>query len=175
MAIGGPLSALVIKRFGHKISKTRIRKIFESIALIGPAICLAIITGMGCNSTAVVALLITALFLYGLFTGGEFVIYGEIAPDYSGTVFGIAGTLGAIPGFVAPYAVGVILGDSPGELHRWNTVFYITIGLYILGALGFELFASADPQPWGLIQREGSPKAPKHTCHDKHCEYQCKH
>ncbi|CAG2175091.1 unnamed protein product, partial [Oppiella nova] len=76
MALGGPLSAFIIKRFGHRLSRTRIRKIFETTALIGPAVCLAVITGMGCNANGVVGLLITALFLYGFVTGGEFSIYG---------------------------------------------------------------------------------------------------
>ncbi|CAG2119592.1 unnamed protein product, partial [Medioppia subpectinata] len=113
MACGGPLSALVIKRYatGGRLSRTRVRKIFESTALLGPAVCLAIITGVGCHSGAVVGLLITALFLYGFVTGGEFSIYGEFTPDYSGTVFGIAATLSAVPAFVGPYVVGVILGD----------------------------------------------------------------
>ncbi|XP_054162157.1 uncharacterized transporter slc-17.2-like [Oppia nitens] len=158
MALGGPLSALIIKRYKNRISKTNIRKLFESVALIGPAVCLLAITQIGCHSQSVVALLIVALFLYGLFTGGEFAVYGEIAPDFSGTVFGIAGTLGAIPGFVAPYAVGVILGDQPGHIDRWNIAFYITIGLYIFGALGFLLFASAEPQHWGVIHDKETPK-----------------
>ncbi|XP_054162158.1 uncharacterized transporter slc-17.2-like [Oppia nitens] len=151
MALGGPLSALIIKRYKNRISKTNVRKLFESVALVGPAICLLAITQIGCHSQSVIALLIIALFLYGLFTGGEFVIYGEMAPDYSATLFGIAATLGVVPGFAAPYIVGVVLEDYPGDLYRWNLVFYITIGLYMLGAIGFLLFASAEPQHWGVI------------------------
>ncbi|XP_054162156.1 uncharacterized transporter slc-17.2-like [Oppia nitens] len=151
MVLGGPLSALVIKKFGHRLTKTRVRKLFESTALIGPAICLAIITVMGCNSAAVVSLLMTALFFYGFVTGGEFSIYGEFAPDFSGTIFGIAATLASIPAFIGPYAVGVILGDTPGERSRWNVVFYITIAIYLIGAVGFEMLASAEPQHWGVI------------------------
>ena len=112
MVIGGPLSGLIIRKTSGKVSKTTIRKVFQLIAMLGPAVCLAIITGMGCRSTGVVALLVTALFLYGFTTGGEFGIISEFAPDFSGTIFGIAATLSAWPAFVAPPVVGVILGDS---------------------------------------------------------------
>lgn len=112
MVLGGPLSSFIIRKTAHKVSKTTVRKVFQTIALIGPAICFGIITGMGCDSTAVVVLLITALFLYGFVTGGEFSIISEFAPDFSGTIFGIAATLSVWPAFVAPYVVGVMLGDS---------------------------------------------------------------
>jgi len=111
MALCGPLSAYIIRKSAPKLSKTMVRKIFGTIALMGPAVCLALITAVGCNSTAVIALLITALFFYGFMTGGEFSIISEFAPDFSGTVFGIVATLSVFPAFLAPYVVGIIVDD----------------------------------------------------------------
>ncbi|CAG2105257.1 unnamed protein product [Medioppia subpectinata] len=153
MAVCGPLSAYVIRKSSAKLSKTAVRKIFATTALMGPAVCLTIITAIGCDSTSVIALLITALFFYGFMTGGEFSMISEYAPDFSGTVFGIAATLSVFPAFLAPYVVGLILDDSPNDISRWNVVFYITIGVYILGTVVFLVFASAEPQPWGLIDK----------------------
>ena len=67
---------------------------------------------MECKSEAVVGLMITELFLYGFMTGGEFSVISEFAPDFSGTVVGIASTIALWPTFVAPYVVGVMLGDN---------------------------------------------------------------
>ena len=94
---------------------------FQTVALLGPALCLAIITVMDCRSEAVVALMIAALFFYGFVTGGEFSIITEFAPDFSGTIFGIVATLSIWPAFVAPYAVGLMLGDSVSQNFELGT------------------------------------------------------
>lgn len=112
MIICGPLSGYLIQKCEGRVSRTAIRKSFQTVALIGPALCLAVITAMGCNSTAVVALMITALFLYGFMSGGEFAVISEFAPDFSGTVFGVAATLCVWPSFVAPYVVGLMLDQN---------------------------------------------------------------
>ena len=89
--------------------------LFQTVALLGPALCLAVITEMGCDSGAVVGLMITALFLYGFMTGGEWPVISQFAPDFSGTVYGICATVAVWPSFVTPYVVGVMLGDSVGD------------------------------------------------------------
>jgi len=110
MLIGGPLSGFILKK--TNLSKTRIRKIFEDVALIGPAICIGLVPAMGCNSTAVVVLLVMAMLLYGFMTGGEWPIISEFAPDFAGTIFGIANIFAMCTGFVAPYIVGVLLDEN---------------------------------------------------------------
>jgi MFS family permease len=121
MLIGGPLSGLVLKK--TKLSKTRVRKIFENIALFGPAICIGLVPAVGCDSTAVVSLLILAMLLYGLNTGGEYPIISEFAPDFAGTVFGVAATLSIFPAFVAPYVVGVMLDEKVSHSSLKNCFF----------------------------------------------------
>jgi MFS family permease len=123
MLIGGPLSGLVLKK--TKLSKTRVRKIFENIALFGPAICISLVPAVGCDSTAVVTLLILAMFLYGLSTGGEYPIISEFAPDFAGTVFGVVATLSIFPAFVAPYVVGVLLDEKVSQ-SSLKTVFFLS-------------------------------------------------
>ena len=129
---------------------------------------------MECKSEAVVGLMITELFLYGFMTGGEFSVISEFAPDFSGTVYGIAATIAVWPSFVTPYVVGVMLGDSvcdlvcvdltlliffqPGEMSRWKDVFYITIGVCMLGTIAFIILGSAEPQEWGLINKNTENK-----------------
>ena len=36
-------------------------------------------------------------------------------------------------------------------MSRWNEVFYITIGVCLLGTIAFIILGSAEPQEWGLI------------------------
>lgn len=110
MLIGGPLSGFILRR--TKLSKTRVRKLFQDIALIGPAICIGLVPAMGCNSNAVVVLLVLAMLLYGFITGGEWPVISEFAPDFAGTIFGIANIFSMCTAFVAPYIVGVLLDEN---------------------------------------------------------------
>lgn len=107
MVIGGPLSSLILSK--TEISLTKVRKSFETIALMGPAICILLVPLSGCNSNLVITWLVLAMFFYGFITGGEWPIIGEFAPLYSGTVFGLANTPAMGMGFVAPLIVGALL------------------------------------------------------------------
>lgn len=134
MLFGGPLSGFIIKKTSNRLSKTRIRKIFQDIALLGPAVCLAVVPVMDCNSNAVIALLILALFLYGMTTDGEFPVISEFAPDFAGTVFGIAATVSIFPAFLAPYVVGLLLGDKVSTCLDFNLYDFVLIKTYIFKA-----------------------------------------
>ena len=43
---------------------------------------------------------------------------------------------------------------------EWHTVFYITAGVYLLGALVYALGASGERQPWAIPK----PKYQLYTC-----------
>ncbi len=64
------------------MSDTLSRKIFETIALVGPAICLIIIPQLGCSLTGLVTLLIVAMVIFGLNAGGDKPVVVDIAPDH---------------------------------------------------------------------------------------------
>ena len=64
--------------------RTTTRVLFELIALLGPAICLAFIPFCGHSQDAVITLLIVSMVLYGMTAGGDNPIVVEIAPDFPG-------------------------------------------------------------------------------------------
>jgi MFS family permease len=115
MLLGGPLSEIVIKK--TNLSRTRVRKIFEEIALIGPGVCIALVPAMGCDYIPVIALLALSQLFYGINTGGEYPIIAELAPDFSGTVFGFVATISTIPTIFTPYVVGVLLDKKVCKLY----------------------------------------------------------
>ncbi len=61
--------------------------------------------------------------------GGFIVSYNDIAGVYSGIVFSIANTLGSIPGFLAPYSVGILRNSNKKCILNF---FYCVIQLNIL-------------------------------------------
>lgn len=90
-------------------TKTFSRKLFETIALVFPAICLGLIPKVGCDQNQLIALLILAMVFFGAQTGGDVPIVIDLAPDYSGSLYGIVNAFASTPGFLAPLFVGVVL------------------------------------------------------------------
>ena len=158
----GPLSSWIIHRTG--LETILIRKGFQTFAMIGPAICLTIIPIVGCHSTVVIVCLILSLCSYGMFTGGEWPIISEFAPNSSGVIFGIANAFAVAAGILGPYIVGVILGeDKTQHLTKWNIVFYTTAAVFVFGAVTFILFGTSDQQPWDKALNEDDDEVEAET------------
>lgn len=94
------------------LSKTVSRKMFQSIALLGGAFFLALIPVAGCSIAIIVILLNLSMLIIGLTAGGEFLIVVDVAPNYSGSIYGFTNAIASLPGFLAPLFVGFML-DQP--------------------------------------------------------------
>ncbi|KAF7493862.1 Sialin [Sarcoptes scabiei] len=145
--IAPPLANLIIEKCGWK--NLCVRKLFQSIALFGPAICLGLIPVIGLHPDPIIALLISAMMLYGFFSAGEWTIIAEYAPNFAGTVFGFANILAFSMGIIAPYIVGVLLDSQIDNDHQqWNIIFYIAVIIYVIGGSTFVLCATDKQQDW---------------------------
>jgi ACS family sodium-dependent inorganic phosphate cotransporter-like MFS transporter 5 len=116
------------------------RKLFETIALVGPAICLSLIPQVRCDTNLVIALLVIALTIFGLNAGGDKPAVVDIAPgnsietnsmliyiainiysDHSGTIYGLTNAIASLPGIIAPLVVGIVIGDKVSvDLNEFN-------------------------------------------------------
>jgi MFS family permease len=94
------------------LSRTVSRKAFEATALIGAAVFMAIVPAVGCNQISVIVLLILAMIVLGLISGGDAPIVVDIAPDYSGSLYGFTNAFASLPGFLAPLFVGLVLDGT---------------------------------------------------------------
>ncbi|XP_054158497.1 putative inorganic phosphate cotransporter [Oppia nitens] len=131
------------------ISKTLLRKLFESISTIGSAICLAAIPWAQCNNSLVIALILIAMLLFGTQAGGDIAIVADMTNNFTATVFAIANTLATVCGFITPLVIGYIVEASPDRPRRqWSYIFYMSAAVSVLGGIVFLVFGSADRQPW---------------------------
>lgn len=99
------------------VKDTLSRKIFESIALGGPAICLFIVPEAPCNLIVLITLLMIGMIIFGLNAGGDKPIVVDIAPDHSGTIYGITNAFASLPGILSPLVVGFLI-DSVSQLEK---------------------------------------------------------
>lgn len=72
---------------------------------------------------------------------GHYQVPYDIAPKYSGTVYGFVNTVGNCAGFVTPLLTSALTGDNPKDVSGWRTLFWISGALYGSSVILFTLFA----------------------------------
>ncbi|XP_054159718.1 putative inorganic phosphate cotransporter [Oppia nitens] len=131
------------------INVSLLRKINNSIAFFGPAICMVAIVAVECNQTLCIVLFVLALGLNGFCYPGFNSNYVDMSPDFSGVLMGICNCFGNIPGFVAPIVAANFY--SKGQtLANWSHVFYTCVAVYVFTQVIHILFSTAELQPWGI-------------------------
>ena len=96
-----------LKKSG-KLSLTNVRRLFNSIAFMGPAIGLICLSFVGCDKTQAIIWLCLSVSLNGAVNSGFQVNHVEMSPNYAGTLFGITNMLANLTGFITPAVAGNI-------------------------------------------------------------------
>lgn len=104
----------------ERLTTTQTRKVFTTFAIMLPGLLMIIQIFVGMDRTWSVAIFTMQLFLNGAVTAGYLGNGLDIAPNFSGTIFGMANTLSSFGGFVSAYMVGVLTNDDVS-----STIFYI--------------------------------------------------
>lgn len=137
------------------LSKTNLRKCFQSAASFGSAICLILMTRYDCDIVISMSCLLLLSWFIVMGTGGELQIAYDMTSRYPGTLHGMACTL-SVSGWLAPPLYGLVLGDQPSSRARWSLVWYSTAAINLLGGLIFVLFADASPQDFDRSRKRRS-------------------
>ncbi|KAL0112804.1 hypothetical protein PUN28_012219 [Cardiocondyla obscurior] len=131
----------------NKLSVTAVRKIFTSFAVLIPSILMMIQAYYGCDRTASVAVFTVALTINGGITAGYLGNGLDIAPNFSGTIFGIANTFSSIGGFLSSFMVGNITYQNQ-TYSQWTIIFWILAAVYFAGAVTFAVLGTGELQSW---------------------------
>ncbi|XP_034244522.1 sialin isoform X2 [Thrips palmi] len=152
MALGTGVIADYLKS-RNKISTTAIRKTFTTFAVGIPGLLMAVQVFAGNDQIASVAIFTLALTFNGAVTAGYLGNGLDIAPNFSGTIFGMANMLSSAGGFVSTLMVGSLTyqNDSYGQ---WQIIFGILSGVYVLGAVIYLFLGTGELQKWN------SPRTP---------------
>ncbi|XP_063235471.1 LOW QUALITY PROTEIN: putative inorganic phosphate cotransporter [Bacillus rossius redtenbacheri] len=128
------------------LSITNTRKIFTTIASVGPAAGIILASYAGCDRTAVVALFTAGWPSWGAFYPGMKVNALDLSPNYAGTLMAVVNGIGALSGIVTPYLVGVLTPNS--TMVQWRMVFWVSFAVFLITNLVFVITASGDTQIW---------------------------
>ncbi|XP_015108553.1 sialin [Diachasma alloeum] len=144
-------------RSTNRLSVTAIRKIFTTFAVITPGLFMILQANYGCNRTFSVAIFTIALTINGAVTAGYLGNGLDIAPNFSGTIFGLANTLSSLGGYLSSLMVGRLTYKNQ-TYHQWTYVFWILAVTYITGALCFAFFGTGELQKWNNPEDNGAKK-----------------
>jgi ACS family sodium-dependent inorganic phosphate cotransporter len=139
------------------LSTTAARKIFTTFAVASPGILMILQIFFGQDQKLSVAIFTISLTLNGAVTAGYLGNGLDIAPNFSGTIFGLANTLSSFGGFLSTWMVGVITYKS-NTYAEWQIVFTVLACTYLLGSLSFLIMGSGELQPWNNPPEKENPQ-----------------
>ena len=138
LILGGFLADGLIKR-GYGL--LNIRRSVNSIGFFGSALLLYLIS-LEDSLINVVILLSLINVCSGICAGGFGVNHADLGPKYTGSLVGIAGSIGMLAAIMSPIAAGYILEIT----NSWNSIFYVCTFVLIFGGTFYLLFASVEKQ-----------------------------
>ena len=138
LILGGYLADGLIKK-GYGILK--VRKSVNSIGFFGSALFLYLIS-LEDSLINVVILLCLINICSGICAGGFGVNHADLGPKYTGSLVGIAGSIGMIAAILSPIVAGYILEST----NSWSSIFNVCTIVLLLGGIFYIFFASVDKQ-----------------------------
>ena len=141
MALGSSLAgALADYLVTRGVAVTTVRKSLQTVAFLGPAASLLLLSQPGLAPWQAVACMTAALGTTSLGQAGFVANMSDIAPRSAGKMFGLCNTFGSLSGIVGVTAVGFIVESTKS----FAPVFQLTACMYMLGAAVFAAFCTGD-------------------------------
>ncbi|XP_050295549.1 putative inorganic phosphate cotransporter [Anthonomus grandis grandis] len=130
------------------ISQTNSRKLFNFLGLFLPSIALVMVGYVRPDqATKAVWLLILAVSLGSLTNCGWAVNHMDLSPNFAGPLMGICNGAANIMAIFAPLSVQFLVKDIQ-DPRQWRIIFYIAATIQILAGIIFQIWGSAEVQPW---------------------------
>ncbi|KAK7394757.1 hypothetical protein VNO78_15295 [Psophocarpus tetragonolobus] len=133
--IGGWIADTLVRK---GLSITVVRKIMQSIGFLGPAFFLSQLSHVRTPAMAVLCMACSqgsdAFSQSGLYSNHQ-----DIGPRYAGVLLGLSNTAGVLAGVFGTAATGFIL-----QRGSWNDVFKVSVALYIIGTLVWNIFSTGE-------------------------------
>ncbi|KAG8225771.1 hypothetical protein J437_LFUL005730 [Ladona fulva] len=119
----------------------------RAVTVLLPGLLYTLMTNVGCDTAAEIAILTLAAGFGGAGTSGPLANTMDLSPNYCGIILSLINLICMSNGFMVPSIVGAILNNNYSK-ERWRIVFMITTGISVVCSLFYVLFASGEVQPW---------------------------
>ncbi|XP_018327964.1 sialin isoform X2 [Agrilus planipennis] len=152
MAVAASWLADRLRRSG-KLSTTATRKIFTLFAVLIPGGLMVLEALWGYNAPLSVTIFTCQLFFNGAVTAGYLANGLDIAPNFSGTIFGLANTFSSMSGFISTKIVALLTKNNH-TFDQWRYIFWLLAIVYCVGAVAYLILGSGNLQPWNSAQQK---------------------
>lgn len=149
--IFGVIGDLILSR--KLMSTTLIRKFFSLFSHIIPGLLLVSLVYAGCSTVLSVTLITMSMGFNGAATLTNLQNHQDLAPNYAGTLYGIANCVGSTAGFFTPMITAYFTRNGNGFEH-WRPVFFVGASVYIISAIFFIFFGTGNIQQWNFIEQD---------------------
>ena len=130
-----------------RLSTTFVRKTFCVSGFISTAFLLVVTGYLGCDRILVMTTLFAAIACKDMGFTGIAANAQDLASLHAGMITGVINTVGMMSAIIAPMAVGMLTYEKSTR-EEWQKVFFISAGLYTIGAIVFLIFGSGERQCW---------------------------
>ncbi|XP_072944697.1 sialin-like [Epargyreus clarus] len=164
--IFGAIGDRIVKQ--NVVSTTFMRKFFCLFSHIVPGLLLIGLGYTGCAPILSVALITFSMGSNGAATLTNLVNHQDLAPNFAGTLYGIANGIGNTAGFITPLVTAHFTKEGNG-FAEWRPVFLTGASLYIASAVYFILFGTGETQSWNYVtpaEDEDRDKRPSANSND---------
>ena len=128
----GLLSDKLIK--SGRLTVVQVRKLFNSIGSYGPTIALIGLAFVGCSRSGAIVSLVIAMGLTSATYSGLSANFGDLSPNYVGSLYAVSNTLASLLAFVSPLVTGAVTDGN------------VIITVFLPRALSFsDFFYSSKP------------------------------
>ena len=131
-----------------RLSTNFVRKAFVVIGFALTGVSISLVTYTGCMRILAVLLLCTAAAGTAVSFPTIVVTVHDMAPLHTGKLVGIMYTGTCLAAIGSTMVVGEVT-EQNSTREQWRIVFFIAAALYVVGALVFVVFGTAERQSWG--------------------------
>ncbi|XP_970513.2 sialin [Tribolium castaneum] len=134
-------------RKSNRLSTTTIRKLFETVSLLIPSLCMLSLALWG-DSTAVALTGFTiSLTVNAVSTAGHCANILDISHNYAGTICGLVNTVSAFSAYFSTKLVAQLLRNDH-TFQEWRYLFGILFGSYFSTTIIYLVLCSGNLQKW---------------------------
>ncbi|XP_066140972.1 putative inorganic phosphate cotransporter [Euwallacea fornicatus] len=140
------------------VSQTTSRKLFSSVGIVTTSIALFMMGYVKPDeSTKAIWLLIAAISLSAFCNFGWPLNHMDLSPNHAGTLMGLCNGISNIFSGIAPLTVQLLVKDERDPV-QWRIIFFLAAGVQIVSGMIFNVYGSAEVQPWNEDDRKKEDK-----------------
>lgn len=140
------LGAYMLDRHLFGMRKIHVRKLFQSLATFGQFVCFLSVPICGANRGLIIGLMFLAILFKACANAGDIMVSGDLSPEYAGTIYACANSIGNTAGFGVPLLAGVVVGENSYDREHWTPFWLITAAIMCSSGLIFLVFGETRRQ-----------------------------